>query len=200
MNKICCRCKRELDSSQFTKRSEANSGLRGECKDCEHKRYRERYAAKRAVIRKRQKEYYATHRGEILARTSKWQKELRINHGEEIRARDRDREAGYKEHRQEYRREHKEDRKTRDLKQKYGISPEEFVLLLKEQDNRCAICRSNDWGGVNKAPVLDHIHGTSIVRGILCSRCNLALGLLGDTYEGLERALKYLGKFKGWIS
>jgi hypothetical protein len=29
-------------------------------------------------------------------------------------------------------------------------------------------------------------------RGVLCKKCNRALGLFGDTKEGLLRALRYL--------
>lgn len=39
---------------------------------------------------------------------------------------------------------------------------------------------------------LDHQHDTGAFRGWLCSRCNRGLGMLGDTREGIERALAYL--------
>jgi recombination endonuclease VII len=46
----------------------------------------------------------------------------------------------------------------------------------------------------NKKPaaVVDHIHGTSLVRGYLCHGCNTGLGKLGDDMEGLQRAMRYL--------
>lgn len=40
--------------------------------------------------------------------------------------------------------------------------------------------------------VLDHDHATGKFRGWLCHTCNTGLGKLGDTVEGLERALDYL--------
>lgn len=40
--------------------------------------------------------------------------------------------------------------------------------------------------------VLDHCHDTETFRGWLCDPCNLAIGLLGDDLEGLQRAIKYL--------
>lgn len=49
----------------------------------------------------------------------------------------------------------------------------------------CQICQST------RDLVIDHIHGTKIVRGVLCDKCNKAIGLLGDTKEGVERALAY---------
>ena len=40
--------------------------------------------------------------------------------------------------------------------------------------------------------VLDHCHEREIFRGWLCPTCNLGIGVLGDTLQGLSRALKYL--------
>lgn len=39
---------------------------------------------------------------------------------------------------------------------------------------------------------LDHSHTTGKFRGWLCGRCNMGIGSLGDTIEGLERAIAYL--------
>jgi hypothetical protein len=39
---------------------------------------------------------------------------------------------------------------------------------------------------------IDHDHSTGQVRGVLCSSCNTGLGKLGDTIEGLQRAITYL--------
>jgi len=39
---------------------------------------------------------------------------------------------------------------------------------------------------------LDHCHTTGIFRGWLCNRCNMGLGNLGDSVEGVEKALAYL--------
>jgi hypothetical protein len=39
---------------------------------------------------------------------------------------------------------------------------------------------------------LDHNHETGKFRGWLCDNCNTGIGKLGDTVEGLERAIAYL--------
>lgn len=39
---------------------------------------------------------------------------------------------------------------------------------------------------------LDHCHAKGVVRGLLCNSCNGALGVLGDTVEGLMRAVAYI--------
>ena len=42
--------------------------------------------------------------------------------------------------------------------------------------------------------VLDHCHDTEVFRGWLCPPCNLGIGVLGDTLEGIKNALDYLNK------
>ena len=42
------------------------------------------------------------------------------------------------------------------------------------------------------SPNIDHDHSTGAFRGWLCRRCNVGIGLLGDSVEGLERAIRYL--------
>ena len=42
------------------------------------------------------------------------------------------------------------------------------------------------------AQCLDHDHQTGMFRGWLCRSCNFAIGQLGDTLEGVNRAAEYL--------
>jgi hypothetical protein len=43
-----------------------------------------------------------------------------------------------------------------------------------------------------KMMCFDHDPITHVFRGWICQRCNTSLGGLGDTLEGLERAVHYL--------
>jgi len=72
---------------------------------------------------------------------------------------------------------------------KYGLTVEAFDALLAQQLGICACCGTATPG--NRWHV-DHDHATGAVRGIICGKCNTGLGLLGDTVEGVERALRYL--------
>lgn len=45
-----------------------------------------------------------------------------------------------------------------------------------------------------KTPHLDHDHRTGKFRGWICGPCNHALGLFGDTLEGVAKAFAYLGR------
>jgi len=51
----------------------------------------------------------------------------------------------------------------------------------------------------NKKLEIDHIHGTTKVRGWLCRNCNSGMGGLGDTLEGVLRGAVYLEKDKSKI-
>lgn len=72
----------------------------------------------------------------------------------------------------------------------YGLSEETFYAMLEAQGGACAICKNAKFGSIG--PCVDHDHKTGEVRGILCSRCNSAIAALGDSAEGLRRALAYL--------
>ena len=74
----------------------------------------------------------------------------------------------------------------------YGITIEDWESLFLAQGSCCGCCKGLDAGGAFGAWNTDHCHTTGIVRGILCHKCNTAIGKLGDTADGVRRALKYL--------
>jgi hypothetical protein len=82
----------------------------------------------------------------------------------------------------------KEDNKMR---KQYGISKKQFTELLEFQGGGCAIC-AKPIEKLRRRMNIDHDHKTGKVRGILCSGCNTGLGHLGDTVDGLKKALYYL--------
>jgi hypothetical protein len=63
------------------------------------------------------------------------------------------------------------------LLRNYGITRAEFNALVEAQGGKCAICRG-DRIGPGLVLHTDHCHETGRVRGLLCSRCNTAVGLL----------------------
>ncbi|WP_425576326.1 endonuclease VII domain-containing protein [Streptomyces glaucosporus] len=75
------------------------------------------------------------------------------------------------------------------------MSIEEFEARLIEQGMRCAICKEEfDPDIHDRKPVVDHDHKTGCVRGLLCHKCNLALGHFGDDVNRLLSAVEYLRK------
>jgi hypothetical protein len=83
------------------------------------------------------------------------------------------------------------------LKRKFGITLDEYNVLLSKQKHRCAICKSFDVGRKDaKYFHVDHDHRTGKVRGLLCSKCNTALGLFNENVTLLKKAIKYLDNKK----
>ena len=78
-------------------------------------------------------------------------------------------------------------RRTRDIKA--ICSAEQYMAMFQEQQGRCKIC-----GATPRRLCLDHDHTTGMRRGLLCSRCNSGIGLLGDNAEILKSAAAYLEK------
>lgn len=80
-------------------------------------------------------------------------------------------------------------------RQLYGIDPQQYLDLLEKQKGLCAIC-SNPAGyflnGKPRALSLDHDHATGRIRGLLCSKCNFAIGLMQDNPVLLKKAAGYL--------
>lgn len=65
----------------------------------------------------------------------------------------------------------------------YGLTAAQVEEMKK---GGCHIC------GRHVRLAIDHDHDTGAVRGVLCHACNTGIGKLGDSIEGLERALEYL--------
>lgn len=85
---------------------------------------------------------------------------------------------------------------------RHGITRETFDLMLAAQHGGCAICGTDKPGGVHERFVIDHDHACcpggkgscgGCVRGLLCGRCNTAIGLLDDDPARLAAAINYLG-------
>lgn len=76
------------------------------------------------------------------------------------------------------------------MKWKYDLTPEDVVQVLALQDNRCAGCGRRE--PTNRGWCIDHCHESGTVRGVLCSPCNLALGMVADSPAVLEQLARYL--------
>lgn len=79
------------------------------------------------------------------------------------------------------------------LKKNYGLTLSDYDKMLSDQQGRCAICETTSPGGLGRFNV-DHCHKTHKIRGLLCQRCNLAIGQFEDSCDLLVNAIKYLSK------
>lgn len=76
------------------------------------------------------------------------------------------------------------------LKHKYDLSPEEYSRLLETQGGVCDICKKIPTG--KRGFSIDHDHRTNKVRGLLCSPCNTALGLLKESVVTAQSLIEYI--------
>lgn len=80
------------------------------------------------------------------------------------------------------------------LKNKFGITVEQFDQMSLAQDHKCAICSYPASKMFHKVLYVDHCHKTGIVRGLLCTWCNTMLGRMGDDVAGVARVLEYVSR------
>jgi hypothetical protein len=71
----------------------------------------------------------------------------------------------------------------------YGLTEDEYLSLVKAQNNLCAICGKKD---LNHVLCVDHDHETGQVRGLLCKNCNIGLGNFKDDIKIIHSAIAYL--------
>jgi len=121
----------------------------------------------------RAKAWYAKNREKSIANVGRWQRENR----ERVRAYRRARNAQRRSEIREY-----------TLLRKYGITLDAYDEILTAQGGGCAIC--GDAPADGQSFHVDHLG--DVVRGILCVRCNNALGQLKEDVDLTERAALYL--------
>lgn len=82
--------------------------------------------------------------------------------------------------------------------ERHKISESEYLKILKQQKQVCAICKKKT------DLFVDHNHKccngktgcNKCVRGLLCCRCNSGLGMFKDSLSFLENAIQYLNGVK----
>jgi hypothetical protein len=84
---------------------------------------------------------------------------------------------------------------------RHGLTNALFDAILASQDGACAICETRDPGANNWSIDHDHsccpgIHSCGeCICGILCRRCNSAIGRLGDDPDIMRAAIAYVSSF-----
>lgn len=162
-------CKKTNPQSEdaFGKDKASKDGLTIRCKECEREDNRNYYLKNKTKLQMKWKEKYIRNK-EYYLKKSKIDK---------IKFKDRN--------------------FNNKLKLKYNITKEDYDRFLLQQDKKCAICRKEEIdidkrNNKIRELAVDHSHETGKVRGLLCGKCNKAIGLLKDSTELLTNAINYL--------
>ena len=80
----------------------------------------------------------------------------------------------------------------RDCEKEYNKSRAEISKLAKKPKigTPCDCCGRKD-----KPLVMDHCHKSNKIRGWICQSCNIGIGRLGDSVDGILKAFNYLKKY-----
>ena len=86
------------------------------------------------------------------------------------------------------------ERNTRRKLRSYGVFDKTFDQLLAEQNGQCACCGDSPAPDISPAKYwhIDHDHSNQAYRGILCYRCNIAIGMIDESIFRAERIISYL--------
>ena len=99
-----------------------------------------------------------------------------------------------------YREQNPDKIKNTHLKAKYGITLDDYMKMSARQNHCCAICGQRetavDANGAERFMPVDHCHATGVVRALLCSSCNKALGGFKDDPTLLRKAAEYIESFR----
>ncbi len=74
---------------------------------------------------------------------------------------------------------------------RYGLTLETYEAMLVRQGGLCA-----NKGCGREAKVVDHCHTKGHTRGIMCSQCNAALGLVAECPIRIAGLIEYLSKYQ----
>lgn len=164
----CTKCGESKPQEDFYKQPRNKSGYMGHCKVCER--------ARKAANDKKHQEanpdaWNARRRGYV--------RKYKSNHPERVAELD----WSYK------------------IKTRFNISSEKYYEMLESQNGVCAGCLNKPG---NKKLAIDHDRSCcsgdkscgECVRGLLCSNCNTAIGLLKENVATIERLVKYMEKNK----
>lgn len=164
--KPCRKCGEVKPLSEFHRQRDMKDGHRHNCKVCHRAASQNWYARNRADWIAHVKRWKQANRDKVIAS----QRKRRNERGEELKLKERE---GH-------------------LLRKYGLRLRDFETLRMAQLGMCAICGRVEWDRLH----VDHDHRTGTVRGLLCGKCNKAIGLLDDDPRLIRSAEGYLVTYR----
>ena len=81
------------------------------------------------------------------------------------------------------------------FKTAFGITVEDYNAMWTEQKGCCACCGVSETTLARKLAV-DHCHKKGHVRALLCTNCNIGIGMFKEDISRLQQAIDYLQRKK----
>ena len=86
------------------------------------------------------------------------------------------------------------------IKRTYGLSWEEYELMYNKHEGRCAVCKiflqlAPKQDDRDQSACIDHNHSTGEIRGLLCRRCNIAIGFFDENTDRMLNAAAYIKSY-----
>lgn len=185
-----CRKHGELDSEKgfICLDKTLPEGYRIRCKECSHN------------IRANS---YTNNREKYIENAANWKKENRERINAQVREDVKNNPDKHKKWRSDHYARHRDRISLNSSLIQRGIDKDFYEKMLKEQNNKCAICNQEETrmardGKTITRLCIDHDHDTNAVRSLLCHDCNSGLGKFKDLPELLLKAADYLIAHKGW--
>ena len=141
-------------------------------------------------VKEQHRRHYEIHKEYIKSKTKQWCLDNPERRKEYKKQYYKDNYQKIRIYRQQYYKNHCEQVKENNLKRVYGLSPEDWQKIWDNQEGKCKIC-DVPFESPPEA-YIDHNHLTGKIRGLLCSKCNFAIGLLGDDPKLMIKAIEYL--------
>ena len=156
--KTCSKCKTVKEFGLFTRCKKSKDGYGSWCKNCHNKKTHDKYWSNPEAMRAKDREHHHKNKDAKNEKSRKY----------------------YYANKDKYRNYH--------LKKCYGIKTEDYEMMRKYQQDKCAICNKE----LKDKLLVDHNHITEEVRGLLCNDCNCVLGYAKDNPDILNSAIDYL--------
>ena len=167
--KRCIKCGETKALTEFFVHNRAKGQHRSMCKDC---------------FRAFAKEYSKSPEGQKVIGDYRETHKDRLKELQELYRNDPEKRKASKKYHREYW-----------LMKNFGLTPDDYDRMLKEQNGGCAICGSDDPGNKRDHFAVDHNPKTGKVRALLCYQCNVGLGHFKDNPDLLRKAADYLLTF-----
>ena len=209
MKIICKTCKYPKNRDDFYN-SKNKSGHESSCKDCSHTRHYERRRERRIEqglpikfptianrILSEEGKKYCPRCKQVKHLTEFSTMKVRsgiASHCKECTnqwGRDYNKTSEGKQKKKESYKRNRDKQIDAKLRRKFGITLEQYKVMLDNQKNGCIICgRTPEENG--KMLAVDHNHENGVVRDLLCNNCNVCIGFIEKNQLDTNKLKWYL--------